>query len=341
MQGTGYLEPKYLFLLVFILSINNTFPQKYPDEQVHLFLKSGTEEIINHDYEAARKIFQKLDVSYPELPLGDIYLAATEITRSFDLGIPFKTDFIEEKLDSARIKIKVLLADNPDNLWYHYFSGLGEGYSAYYYAIQGDWYGAFSKGVDAVANFENCLFYDSTFYESFVAIGTFKYWKSSKLNFLSWLPFINDERETGIEMLEEALDYSEYNHYLSANSLIWIYIDQKKYEMAVSTATGILKDYPDSRIFKWGLARAFQESDPERAIRIYYEILNSYKKPSTVNEVTLKHKIAQLELQLGKRESALDLCEDILSITMDEEYSKEILGSRLKRVQILYEELKN
>ncbi|MCK7524852.1 MAG: hypothetical protein MZV64_48225 [Ignavibacteriales bacterium] len=45
---------------------------------------------------------------------------------------------------------------------------------------------------------------------------------------------------------------------------------------AVKVAELALKDHPKSRIFKWGLARAYENIDPVKSISLYQEILNSY-----------------------------------------------------------------
>ena len=102
-----------------------------------------------------------------------------------------------------------------------------EGYIAYYDALRESWLQAFSTGLSSVSAFENCLEIDKNFYEAMIAIGSYKFWKSKKMEFISWLPFIDDEKELGINYLQNAVKYSGYNSHLAIHSLVWIYIEQK------------------------------------------------------------------------------------------------------------------
>ena len=162
------------------------------------------------------------------------------------------------------------------------------------------------------------------------------------MEFMNWLPFNNDTREIGIDRLVVAIDSSSYNSYLAINSLIWIYIDQKKYETAIKISDQALSEFPDSRTFKWGLARAYEEINPQKSIELYLEILNSY--PSSIkynykNEITLKHIIAQQYVKLGNKVSALKYCDEILSTKIFPEKTADELTERLARVKSLKMEL--
>ena len=83
---------------------------------------------------------------------------------------------------------------------------------------------------------------------------------------------------------------------MAVHSLIWIYIEQEQYQDAIKIAETALKENPTSRVFKWGLARAYEDIKPQRSIQLYNEILSSYPKElksNKINEVTLQHLIAQ------------------------------------------------
>ena len=318
--------------------------QVFPDAKVDSLLKDGIENIISQKYDLAKKDFIILDKDFPKLPVGKIYIAAVEIAKSYDLAIPFKTDLINKNLDEAKEMSEALIDSDEDNIWNNYFLALADGYKAYFDALTGDWLSAFGIGVTSVHLFEHCLKVDSTFYEALIATGTYKYWKSSKMEFLNWLPFVSDEREEGIKLLEEAVNNSSYNSYLAINSLIWIYIDRHEFIKAIGIAESTLVCYPNSRFFKYGLARAYEDVDKQKAIQIYYEILNSFsdsEKLNRCNEIILKHIIAQQYYRLGDNKSALALCNEILSIKNLTDYELDKLGDRLDRVKSLKRELSN
>jgi len=316
----------------------NIYSQEYPDGSVNSLLKSGIDCIINQNYSQAKSEFEKLNTKYPDLPFGKIYLAAVEIARSFDYGEGYNGDVISKYLNAAKYQSEKLLNKYPENIWNHYFLGLTEGYISYYEGLNGSWLTSLKEGINSASNFEECLKRNPDFFEAYSGLGTYKYWKSAKTKFLSWLPFVHDDRADGINYLEKAIDKSSYNTYLAVNSLIWIYIDKKNFDNAIQISEKTLKEYPKSRFFKWGLARAYEDIDRLKAINSYNEILNSYPNLNSMNhynEIVLKHLIAQLYEKLGEKSKALKLCNEIMSIKNLSEFVKNKLGNRLERVKEL------
>jgi len=333
---------RYFFFLAIFFFASVSFAQNYPDRIVDSLLNYGIDNLINQNYGGAEKDFLKLNTTYPDIPLGKIYLAALEIAKCYDLGEEFSSESIIKKLKEAEEESETLIAKNPENVWYIYFLALSEGYAAYHEALSGEILSAISSGYNSIKNFERCLNLDSNFFEAYTAIGVFKYWKSRKTEFLDWLPFVKNEKDTGISYLESAIKYSSYNKYLAIYSLIWIYIDEGDYHKAIKVAEDALKIYPESRIFKWGLARANEEIDKKKAIEYYYEILSSYpdlKNSNHYNEIVLKHIIAQQYQKLGENKSALSLCNEILKLNTLSVYVKDKLSDRLGRVKQMQKEL--
>lgn len=314
--------------------------QVYPDKTIDSTLKAGINQIILQNYPVAEKTFTKLDKEYPRLPLGKIYLAAVNIARSYDMGERFNEPNIDSLLYLAEDQSRNLLDQNANSIWARYFLSLSEGYLAYFKALNEAWFSSISEGIDALNDFEEILKADKIFYEAYIAIGTYKYWKSRKTEFLDWMPGYQDEQKEGIELLEKAVNHPGYNTYLAVNSLIWIYIDQQNFKDAAVLAESALKTYPGSRFFKWGLARAYESIDAAKSIKIYKEILNSLPVGSNhYNEIILKHLIAQQYASIGDKREALKYCDEILSIKNLDEYVYSKVESRLERVEELRREL--
>jgi len=343
MQETGLLvRSDILLLFFFILLQTEIYSQVYPDEKVDSLLRTGIRHIVNQDYKGAEEIINLLNKEFPNLPLGKIYLAANRIAEAYDYAEDFDEEFILKRLEEAKEQSEKLIDSDNENIWYQYFLALTEGYTAYFHAINESWFSALSTGVDAISEFDKILASDKKFYEAYIAIGTFEYWKSRKMEFIDWLPFSIDSRKIGIERLKVAIDSSSYNSYLAINSLIWIYIDQNRFDDAIKISEIALKEFPDSRTFKWGLARAYEEIDPSKAIALYIEILNSYpvlENGNYKNVITLKHIIAQQYVKLGDKQNALKYCNEILSIKNIPEKTADELAERFERVKSLKNEL--
>ena len=331
----------FIFLL---FSQGSLFPQIYPEKGIDSLMKKGINEIINQKYDSAKVNFTELNSRYPEVPFGRIYWAAVEIARSYDLAEKFNSDYIKKNLTVAVDSAQSLIKRDSKNPWNYYFSALAQGYYAYFNALKKDWLPALDYGLKSISSFEKCLNINPQFYDGYTAIGSFKYWKSRKTEFLNWLPFVDNEEKKGIDYLIIATHHYSYNEYLAFNSLIWIYIDKKKYDSAVKLAEKVLKQYPDSRTFKWGLARAYEGIDVKKAIKVYDQLLNSYENMKNSNhyyEIVLKHIIAQQYYKLGDNANALKLCNEILTENNLSEYVRNRLKHRLERVKKLKTELSN
>lgn len=336
MQGIELLV-RYKIFVLFFFSLQITFAQSYPDPHVDFLLKKGIGFIMDQKYEEAANTFQTLDQAYHNLPLGKLFLTAVLITKANDLALPLETEKIEKYLEEAVSIIETSKESNA--LWKNYFYGMTHGYRAYYSALQGKWFSTFSDGINAVNYFENCLNIDSSFSEALISIGTYKYWKSVKA---SWLPFFADERHEGFQLLNKGIEKESYNYASGVISLLWIFIDRKKASSAISLAEEALKKYPNNRNFKWALARAYEDVDLTKAIGIYNELLISYasvKKTNRINEIVLKHKIAQDYERLGEHKKALLLCNDILFKKKFSVYEKQVLEERLDRIVTLRKKL--
>lgn len=341
MQETERLG-HYKIILPFLILNSLLFSQSYPDKRIDSLLKAGINEIIIQNYDTAENIFIQLKSDYPSNPFGKIYLAALEIARAYDYAIPFDEEKIENHLNEAIDLAEESIELDESNIWDHYSLALAKGYFAYYEALQHNWLSAFSDGLDAISELQFCLDTDSTFYEAYIALGTYKYWKSRKTEFLNWMPFINDEREDGIKFLRKAVKGASYNTYLAINSLIWIYIDKAEFEKAAIVASEALEDYPFCRLFQWGLARAYEDIDRDSSIFLYRQILDSYSDrndPNLINRITLKHIIAQLYVKEGDYQNALILCKEILSSSNLTDFAQQKLEERIRRVENLYKKI--
>ena len=150
------------------------------------------------------------------------------------------------------------------------------------------------------------------------------------------MPSYEDETEIGIEKLRAAIESASYNSHLAVNSLIWIYIDQKDFYTAIEIGRKAIDEFPDSRYFKWGLARAYEDVNTDSSIQLYYDLLESFRQEidqNRVNEIVLKHIIAQQFVKIGEQDKALILCDEILAVSNLNDYELSRLEERLERVK--------
>ncbi len=341
MPETEHLVRYSFFFFYFILSLKS---QTFPDSLIHLRTVEGIDLIINQNYDEAENLFEELDKLHPEFPVGKIYLAASKIASAVDYAKDFETEIIEQNLGEAEDICQTRLAQTPDDIWYNYLAGLSNGYFAYYQSLKGDLFPALTAGLSSIKFFEKCLEIDSSFYEAKVAIGIYKYWKSVKTKPVDWLPFFEDESERGIEMITSSLEFLTYNFYISAYSLIWIYIEQGELTKAEKIVRHVQSEYPKSRFFMWANASVQSRIDPLKSadqIEKIYQSLAAEKKLTIYNDVNIRYKLASELYKGGKVKKALKLCRQILSIEYEELDSNIPIDERIEKVKALKNKLES
>jgi tetratricopeptide (TPR) repeat protein len=337
---------KNYYILFFIVIVSaRVYSQSYPDKEINSELNKGIALIINQNYNQAEEEFSVLIKKNPSFPLWNLYLAAAKIAKAYDYGEDYEDDAIKKNLEKSLYKSEKLLEKDERNIWYIYFEALSKGYLAYYNALDENWFGSMKYGMSAINGFEKCTKINPAFYDAYVGLGSFKYWKSRKTEFMKWLPFFSDEKEAGISYLIKAKDHNSYNSHLAIYNLTWIYIDEKKYGDAIKISEFALKMYPDTRLFKWGLARAYEAVDINKSILLYSEILNSLYKDGVKNhykEIILKYTLARNYAKIGDKLKAIKQCDEILQINNNiDSKARKRLEDRISKVKELKNKLIN
>ncbi len=227
---------------------------------MHEMFASGIGLTFKQEYIRADSVAAGLAEMFPRHPIGALLALGVLQAQRMD----FELEVDEPRWDSliriAIIHSKEEIDRDARSLWGRYFLGVALGYDAYKRSETGEWLGAISKGMTSAAEFESVLLDDSLFFDADLGLGTYKYWKSRKTEFLQWLPFITDERGLGTEMLKRAITLGEYSRAPSIVSLAWIYLDAANFDEAEITARRGLQDYPSNRQLLWILASAQMEA---------------------------------------------------------------------------------
>lgn len=334
--------PVILFFFVVLFYIPGS-AQVHPVAMVDNLVRSGIEDVLNQKYSSAELTFKKLETEYPRNPLGKIFLVAGDIFENQDLGKPFNTNLAMERLDKAEELADALLDSDENNVWYKYYKSLVLSYRAIAKGVTGNWISALSAGYSAKNSFEDCVKLHNGFYDAYVAIGTWKYWSSEKMEFLTWLPFVHDERSDGIAYLQKAVKGNSYHYYFASHTLARIYIFNKQAAKAVPLITPLLQSFPESRFFMWDIARAYEDIDKNRAIREYQKLLSSYQKaklPNNARVYFIYYILAKLHNNIGDLANAKVYMLYIPPFEKMSEFERSELTDKFERIEKLRKILK-
>jgi tetratricopeptide (TPR) repeat protein len=279
-------------ILIMVLGVTISRAQWKLESSLHALVVGGIDLILKHDYARADSVFIVVANRFPGHPAGYLYRSA--VMQSYDMDFDVPLD--QAKFDSLLRKGKSA-AENMPLPWSDYFLGTADGYDAYERVEHGDWFGGVRKGMSSASEYEKIIGKDSSFYDAYVGLGTYYYWRSRKTEFLHWLPFVKDDRALGIKMLIIGAEHSEYNRFAAVSALISIYLDADKFKQAEEWSKRGLQSYPANRIFLWGLATSLDRQNRyAEAASAYENLLENIVQssaPHPYNEIVCRLNLAK------------------------------------------------
>ncbi len=185
-----------------------------------------------------------------------------------------------------------------------FYRGSAFGYKAFYEGQIGNWLDAVSDGLKSVDNLKHAVKLDSTLYDAYLGIGVYQYWRSTKLKYLLWMPFIEDTRLQGIENIRKAAAKSKHSRYMAMHQLVYILLNYGNKDEALKYAREVIRGYPNSAFMWWAYAHTwYMRHDYPKAIQAYRHLLTLLKKlpeqnPSHV--VSCYARLAEIYHKMGK-----------------------------------------
>jgi tetratricopeptide (TPR) repeat protein len=285
------------------------------------------------NYEEALKLANLVIKISPHEPIGYFFQAAVLQARMMDYE-NYEGD--EKAFFAATGNCRKLaqrqLRERRHEAWAHFFFGSAIGYEAFVVGKKKKYFEAFRYGWESIQHLEAALQIDPQLYDAYLGIGTYKYYRSKMSRRFSWLPFVKDERETGMRMIHEALAKGRYSRTAAINGLSWILMDENRPAEALALIDSALAIYPASRFFLWGAGEAaFRVKRYDHAAAHYQQILASLQKENQLSpylELVGRARLTRVYQAANKSEKACHELEmiGILSLSKsDRERGEEFL----------------
>ncbi len=243
-------------------------------------INSGQQAIMNGLWGDAYTIFDRYCQIYADDPAGYLFLAAVYQSEMIDC----EEDIFGKRFillcDSTRLAAESYLknCDTRDSALCYLYIGHQYAYQSLYESRFGSSLSAISMGLKAKGKYQEGLKIDSTLYDLYLGLGSYHYWKSVKSGILRWAGIFKDEKQLGISEIELAADSSLFSKEASRSALIWIMINEKQYDSAITLAESFLEKYPHGNSFLWPLAQAYYSSERNRqAAEIYGKLIERLK----------------------------------------------------------------
>jgi tetratricopeptide (TPR) repeat protein len=289
-------------LLLLVLSVSVLAQRTFMPLALHEQISTSIDLILRQEYASADSVLRNAIVKYPDHPAGYLFLIGLLQAKALDYEELLDPYQLRPLFEEAQKKIDTILRADPDDAWGNFFQGTLHLYDSFLRVQRGEWFGVVSKALASAASLRKALEADSTLVDAYAGLGTYLYWKSRKIEFLHWLPFVSDDREEAIAMLERCASGSVYNTYVAMNSLINIFLEEKRYHEAIRFAEMALASYPTNRSFLWGKATALDRMGiPDQATSAYTRLLEqilSDHRENRYNELVCRLNLAKNLLAL-------------------------------------------
>lgn len=330
-------KPTLIFWVLFSTSISSNLSSAQDSSSLRL-IEEGIRLTILQRFEEAMAKFDSLKFVENNPTQRFFYQAATLQAQMMDREDYSLEDQFMRLIDQTITAADSLLKHDDDRAWACFYKGSALSYKGYYLAQRKRYLPALRSVIPGIKLLEEAISLDSTIYEAYLGVGSYKYWRTRMMRFLHWLPFFPDQRQEGIAMIHKAIEQGRLARPVAISELIWIEIDRHNWPVAISYAKQALQEYPGSRFFLWGLAEAyFRGGCLHQAIKIYQQLLKSYQREKNYNhynDVICYYRLAQCHHLLREYQTSHQYCQMILELPLAKNV-RHRLKKRLKETEKL------
>lgn len=341
-------------MLFLFFSSRLSFSQKYLDyqnEEIKKLLIAGIDASFRENYPLAESSFDRLIRLAPQDPAGYFFKVALYQTEMVDYESDFKEQEFYENVNIAKRLSAERIKSNKEDGWAYLLLGNSYGARGLYDARKGDWWSGLNNGLSAKSALKDAIRHNPELYDAYVGLGSYHYWASVVTKAFWWLPFFGDHRKEGLKEMKLAYEKSIFSSDAAANGLVWMYIQEKKLDLAIDLASRMQSKYPQGKSFLWALAEAYyKKRDWNNARLKYKELLDkittnsldpeydngSNKIDQSYNLIECQFYIANCFFSLGRYKDCSVTCEKVLNMSLDEKIKKR-QKAKLKTIQKLLE----
>ncbi|MBN2542304.1 hypothetical protein JXI42_05515 [bacterium] len=282
---------------------------------------------MNGDFEYGEKLFTSLISQRPDDPTGYFFLGVTMQSRMQDREDWAELDSLMALFEKAVALSEAALKKDKGNGWLLYLQGSACSYIAVLEFEYGSFWTGYSKTKTAVKTLKRSIEADATVYDAYLGLGGYFYWKSNKLSWLSWLPFVKDDREKGLGYLETAREKSRYSRDPATHVLIHTYVEEGCYKKAEKLALGLASGFPEGKLPLWNLVHVYKSRDDwQNAFTCASELLEKLKADqhqTKYNLVEGYYLVIEAAYNLEDRARCKQLCSEALSLELSKEDREE------------------
>lgn len=187
-------------------------------------------------------------------------------------------DFSKEKeyesaaKDAAK-KLEKALKDPGQEVWDRMLVGGFYGVRGIHAMRKKRYFSAIDDGWEALSLMKWIKKKEPDFADTDLGLGAYDYFRSAMTRSVSWLPFFPDKRKQGIKAMERALVEAQYVRPIVQLVLVYAYIDERRYEDAITLASDLADRYPNNTLVRVQLGRAYSRKGRyAKSLEVFREV---------------------------------------------------------------------
>jgi tetratricopeptide (TPR) repeat protein len=252
-------------------------------------INAGMEYLMDGRWSKAISAFDNYKHRDSTDPGRYLFKALTLLSVMTDRETDYYSKDFKKYIDSTEVfcERRLFDCDRADSAVCFLYRGHIRAYKSLYQARFGSSMAALNEGLNARGEYRRGLEMDSTLYDLYLGLGSYHYWKSVKAGFLKTVGIFANERDEGIEEIRLALDSSLFSKDPAKSALIWIMLNEKRYDSALVLARDLYNHYPNSNSFVWPMAQAYFENGQYVKAAMYYNKIFESQKSDPGNYYNL------------------------------------------------------
>jgi hypothetical protein len=279
--------------------------------------------LVGSHYEAAWEIHRTLESEFPEHPATLLSQTVILYTAMIDFeDTTGEAEFFkdsDELMKSCEARRKN--ADEKERAELDFISGSTLAMRAFYAGRRGEMWSAAKWLARSRSLFSRAIQNDPTLYDAYLGRGAYRWGVAKQAGILAGAPFL-PSREDALADLKSALQSSKFSRHGAANTLIWFFVEEKKFNEAEVLIKSELERFPGARSLLWPLiSLQYQAGRYRECIASSDELIRQYQMSSRNNGydvVGLYKRMADAAAQLGDDEAVVQYCRAGLATPMSD-----------------------
>lgn len=263
-----------------MVSLLLAFTLAYPNPDAVPLLETAMRLTFQENYAAAEVVLDSIIRRWPQDPAGYLFKAGMLDLYMLDFSTRRREKEFYGMCDAAVRRADRLLREASDpriRAWAHFFKGSALSYKALRQGRNRSFFSALRNGLAAVRELSQAVKLDSTLYDAYLGLGIYDYAMAELPRYLKWLPFVKDGKERREKALREmrlAAEQGWFSRVPAKDALAWTLAYRGRAREGYRIAMELVREFPESRSFRWTAAFAARRAGLlRRAEELYEEIL--------------------------------------------------------------------